>query len=326
MAIASQLPHRILFALRRLLHLFKPLRGVIPRALRRILARLAFIWSILGTKLGFRQKGIGKPPSSSQDDESRITKAPEDRIRSEHTEQAEISRSESGSTSYTLIEQGEVISFDDVAFSAYPFPGNIRATRSTNSLANSHRSAHNLTTTVNNASRSSQHVGSKHSYHSGNSNYSGSVYSRGRTTATPYLHQTSREFPGWQKSTPTQPTATPHRKRTMSTPNLEVISPMDDMSPTGNGEVDSLRIPPTGLFPKDDMSPTGNGEVDSLRIPATRSSLIDDMSPTRNGEVDSLRIPTRSATPMVMSLDEPRISPRMPEDFAKRRYEERPRM
>jgi len=234
MAIASRLP-QILFALRRLLvHLVKLLRGLIPRALRRILARLAFIWSTLRTKFGFRQKGIGKPPSSSQDDESRITKA------RTHTELAEISRSESGSTSYTLIEQGEIISLDDVAFSAYPFPGNIRATRSTHSLTNSHRSAQNLATTVNNASRSSQYLGSEHSYNSRNSNDSGSVDSRGRTTAGPYLHQPSRHFPGWQQTTPT-----PHRQATMSTPDLQVVSPIDDMSPTGNGEVDSLRIPVT---------------------------------------------------------------------------------
>jgi len=268
MAIASRLP-QILFALRRLLvHLVKPLRGLIPWALRRILARLAFIWSTLRMKFGFRQKGIGKPPSSSQDDESRITKARKDRTQCKHTEQAEISRSESGSTSYTLIEQGEIISLDGVAFSAYPFPGNIRATRSTQSLAKSHRSAQNLAITVNNASRSSQHLGSEHSYNSRNSNDSGSVYSRGRTTAAPYLEQPSRDFPGWQQTTPT-----PHRKHTMSTPNLEVISP------------------------------TGNGDVDSLRIPATRS-----------------------ATPTFMPLDESRISPRMPEEFAVRRYDERPRM
>ena len=297
MAIASRLP-QILFALRRLLlHLIKPLKGPIPRALRRILARLAFIWTILRTKLGFRQKGIGKPPSPSQDDESRITKARKDETQSKHTEQAEISRLEFGSTSYTLIEQGEIISLDDVAFSAYPFPGNIRATRSTNSLANSHRSAQNL------ASRSSQHLGSEHSYNSRNSNDSGSVYSRGRTTAAPYLHQPRRDFPGWQQTTPTQITPTPHRKHTMSTPSLEVISPIDDISPTGNGEVDSLRIPATGLSPTDDMFPAGNGEGDSLRIPATRS-----------------------ATPVFMLLDEPRISPRMPECFQGHRYDNRPRM
>ena len=319
MAIASRLP-QILFALRRLLlHLVKPLGGVIPRALRRILARLAFIWSILRTKLGFRQKGIGKPPSSSQDDESRITKARKDRTQSEHAEQAEISRSESGSTSYTLIEQGEIISLDDVAFSAYPFPGNIRATRSTQSLANSHRSARNLGTTVNNASRSSQHLGSEHSYNSRNSNDSGSVYSRGRTTAGPYLHQRSRDFPGRPQATPT-----PHRQATMSTPDVEIISPIEDTSSTGNGEVDSLGIPAARLSPMDDMSPTGIGGVDSLRIPATRSSPIYDMSPTGSGEVESLRtLATRSATP---ALGDPRISPRMPEDFAERRYNERPRM
>ena len=298
MAIASRLP-QILFALRRLLlHLIKHLRGLVPRALRRILARLAFIWSILRTKLGFGRKGIGKPPSSSQDDESRITKAQKERAQSKHMEQGEISRLESGSTSYTLIEQGEIISLDDVAFSAYPFPGNIRATRSTNSLANSHRSAQNLATTVNNGSRSSQHIGSKHSYHSGNSNDSGSVYSHARTTAAPYLHQLSRHFSGWQKTTPT-----PHRKRTMSTPNLEVISPIDEMSPTDNGEVGSLRIPATGLSPTGDRFPAGNVEVDSLRIPSTRS-----------------------ATPLFMLLSESRISPKMPEEFADRRYKERPRM
>jgi len=244
MAITSWLPQTTV-ALRRLLQLLEPFRGLIPLVLRRILGRLAFIWSILRTKLGFRRRGIGKPPSSSQDEESRITKVRKDRTRSKHTEQAETSRLESGSTSYTLIEQGEIISLDDVAFSAYPFPGNIRATRSTHSLANSHRSAQNLATTVNNASRSSQHLGSEHSYNSRNSNDSGSVYSRGRTTAAPYLEQPSRGFPGWQKTTPTQTTPTPHRKHTMSTPNLEVISPIDDMSPTGNGEVDSLRIPAT---------------------------------------------------------------------------------
>ena len=29
----------------------------------------------------------------------------------------------------------------------------------------------------------------------------------------------------------------------MSTPNLEVISPIEEMSPAGNGEVHSLRVP-----------------------------------------------------------------------------------
>ena len=263
MAIASR-PPQVFVALRRLLlHLFKLLRGLIPRAHRRILARFAFIWSILRTKLGFRQKGIGKPPSSSQDDESRITKPQKDRTGSKHTEQAEIARLESGS--YTLVEQGEIISLDDVAFSAYPFPGNIRATRSTHSLANSHRSAHNLTTTANNASRSSQHLGSEHSNHSEISNYSGSVYNSGWTAAAdPYLHQPSRVFAGQQT------TLTPLRRSTMSTPNLEVISP------------------------------TGDGEADSLRIPAIRL-----------------------AAPVFMPS---RISPKMPEDFAGRRYDERPRM
>ena len=273
MAIASWLP-QITLALRRLLRLLESSRGLIPLVLRRILARLAFIWSILRTKLGFRRRGIGKPPSSSQDDESRISKARKDRTQSKHTEQAETSRLESGSTSYTLIEQGEIISLDDVAFSAYPFPGNIRATRSTHSLANSHRSAQNLATTFNNASRSSQHLGSEHSYHSANSNDSSSVDRHGRTGAAPYLHQPSRDFPGWQQATPT-----PHRQHTISAPNLEVISPIENMSPTGNGEVDSLRIPAT-----------------------------------------------RSATPVFMLLDEPRISPRMPECFQGHRYDNRPRM
>ena len=121
-----------------------------------------------------------------------------------------ISWLESGSTSYTLIEQGERISLDDVAFSVSSFPraGNIRATRSTpwHSLANSHPSAHNLAITINNVFPSSQHLGLQHSYHSGNLNYSNSVYTRGRIITTPYLHQPSRDFPGWQ-----QTTTTPHR-------------------------------------------------------------------------------------------------------------------
>lgn len=243
--MASQLPQLFLALRRLLLHLFKALRSPIPRALRRILARLAFIWSILRTKLGFRQKGIDKPPSSSQDDESRTSKAGKDRTQSKYHEQAEISRSESESTSYTLVEQGEIISLDDVAFSAYPFPGNIRATRSTNSLANSHRSGHNLALSVNNASRSSQHLGSEHSHHSRNSNYSNSVHSHDRTTTSPHLNKPSRDYPGWHQSTPV-----PHRQHTISTPNIvEVISPIEDMSPTGNGEVDSLRIPTRSATP-----------------------------------------------------------------------------
>ena len=270
MAIASWLPQTTL-ALRRLLQLLEPFRGLIPLVLRRVFAQLAFIWSTLRTKLGFRRGGIGKPPPSSQDDESGITKARKDRTRSKHTELAENSRLGSGSTSCTLIEQGEIISLDDVAFSAYPFPGSIRATGSTHSLANSHRSAHNLATTVNNASRSSQHLGSEHSYYSRNSNDSGSVDRHDRTGAAPYLHQPSRDFPGWQQATPA-----PHRQRTISEPNVEVISPIED------------------------MSPTGNGEVNGLRIPATRSEFT--------------------------LLSESRISPRMPEGFAGRRYYERPRM
>jgi len=269
MAIASWLPQTTL-ALRRLLQLLEPFRGLIPLVLRRILGRLAFIWSISRTKLGFRRRGIGKPPLSSQDDESRITKARKDRTRSKHTEQ----RLESGPTSYTLIEEGEIISLGDVAFSAYPFPGSIRATRSTHSLANSHRSGQSLVTTINNASRSSQHLGSEHSYHSRNSNDSGSVDRHSRTGAAPYLHQPSQDFPGWQQATPT-----PHRQRTISEPDLEVISPIEDVFPTGNGEVDSLRIPST-----------------------------------------------RSATPVFTPLGESRISPRMPESFQGRRYDERPRM
>ena len=165
MAIASQLPH-IFLSLHPLIHLFKSLRGLVPRALRPILRQLAFTWSILRTKLSFRQKGIGKRPSS-QDDESGISKAPKDSTQSKHREQANISWLESGSTSYTLIEQGERISLD-VAFSVSSFPGNIRATRSTHSLANSHPSAHNLAITINNVFPSSQHLGLQHSYHSGN--------------------------------------------------------------------------------------------------------------------------------------------------------------
>jgi len=239
MAIAPWLPQTTL-ALRRLLQLLEPFSGLIPLVLRRILGRLAFIWSILRTKLGFRRRGIGKPPSSSQDDESRITKARKDRTRSKHTEQAETSRLESGSTSYTLIEQGEIISLDGVAFSAYPFPGNIRSTRSTHSLANSHRSSQNLVTTVNNASRSSQHLGSERSYHSRDSIDSGSVNRYGRTEVAPYLQQPSRDFPGWQQATPT-----PHRQHKISEPDLQVIPPIEDVSPTGNGEADNLRIPAT---------------------------------------------------------------------------------
>jgi len=265
MAIASWLP-QIFLSLRRLLQLLKSFRGLIPRALRRILARLAFIWSVL-------RRGVGKPPSSSQDVERRTSKARKATTQSNHAKQGEVSRLQPESTSYTLIEQGKKISLDDVALSAYPFPGNIRATRS-HSLTSSHRSAHNLATTVSNASRSSQHLGSEHSYHSRKSNDSDSVYSRGRTTAGPYLHQPSQDSPGWQVTDPT-----PHRLHTVSTPNLEVISPIADMSPTGNGEEDSLRIPAT-----------------------------------------------RSATPVLMPLDESRISPRMPEDFADRRYGDRPRM
>ena len=329
MAIASWLP-QIFLALRRLLQLLKSFKGLISRALRRIFARLAFIWSVLRTNLGFRRRGIGKSPSSSQDGECRTSNARKVTTQSNHAKQGEVSRFEPESISYTLIEQGKKISLDDVALSAYPFPGNIRATRShslgslhrsahnlattvnnssrssprrrsedstyhsgnlndsnraypfpsniratrsTDSLANSFRSVQNLATTVDNASRSSQHLESEHSYHSANSNYSGSVYSHGRTTAAPYLPQPSRDISGWQKTTPTR-----HRKPTMSTPNLEVISPIDDMSPTGNGEVDSLWVP------------------------------------------------TRSITPVFMPLDEPRISPRMPEDFSDRRYDERPRM
>jgi len=241
MAIASQLP-QLFFAFRRLLlHLFKPLRGLIPRALRRILGRLAFIWSILRTKLGFRQKRIDKPPSP-QDDESKLLKVRTDSTQSKHTEQAEISRLESGSTPYTLIEQGDIISLEDVAFSAYPFPGNIRATRSTHSLANSHRSANNLSISINNASCSSQHLGSEHSVRSGKSNHSNSRYSHGRTS--PYLHQPGRNFPRWQETTPV-----PRRQPTMSTPNLEVISPIEDVSPTGDAEVDSLRVPTSSATP-----------------------------------------------------------------------------
>ena len=274
MAIASQLP-QLFFALRRLLlHLFKPLRGLIPRALRRILRRLAFIWSILRTKLGFRQKRIDKPPSS-QDDESKLLKARKDSTQSKHTGQTEISRLESGSTPYTLVEQGDIISLDDVAFSAYPFPGNIRATRSTHSLSNSHRSGNNLSISINNASRSSQHLGSEHSVRSGKSNHSNSRYSHGRTS--PYQHHPGRNIPRWQETIPT-----PHRQPTMSTPNLEVISPIEEGSPTGDAEVESLRVPTTSA--------------------------------------------SRSASPVFTPLDEPLISPMMPEGFAGRRYDERPRM
>lgn len=198
-----------------------------------------------------------------------------DGTKSQRTEQGEIMRLESGSTSYTLIEQGEIVPLDDVAFSAYPFPGNIRATRSTHSLANSQRSArNNLAITVNNASRSSQHLGSEHSYHSGNSNYSNSISSYGRTTPAPYLQRPSRNFPAWQQTTPA-----PRRQQTMSTPNLEVISPIEDMSPRGDTQVESLHVP------------------------------------------------TRSATPVAfVPLDNRRISPRMPEGFAERRYDGRPRV
>jgi hypothetical protein len=240
MAIASWLP-QIFLSLRRLLPLLKSFRGLIPRALRRIRGQLAFIWSILRTKLGFRRRGIGKAPSSSRDDEPRTTKARKVATRSNHAEQGEVSRLEPESTSYTLIEQGKKISLDHVALSAYPFPSNIRATRSTHSLTSSLRSTHNLATTVNNASPSWPNFGSEHSYHLENPNYSNSIHSHGRTTAT-HLHQLSltQDFLDWQQTTPT-----PHRQHTMSTPNLEAIPPIEDMSPTSNGEVDCLRIPVT---------------------------------------------------------------------------------
>jgi hypothetical protein len=268
---SSWLP-QIFLAFRRLLQLLKSFKGLISRALRWILARLAFIWSVLRTNLGFRRRGIGKPPSSSQDGEPRTSKARKVATQSNRVEQGEISRLEPESTSYTLIEQGKKISLDHVALSAYPFPGNIGATRSIDRLPNSHRSARNLVTTVNNAFPSWPHLGSEHSYHLENSNYSNSAYSHGRTPTT-HLHQPTRDSSGWQQTIPT-----PHRQPTMSTPNLEVISPIEEMSPTGNGEVDSLRVP------------------------------------------------TRSAAPVFIPLGESRISPRMPEDFADRRYGERPRM
>jgi hypothetical protein len=271
MAIASWLP-QIFLALRRLHQLLKSFRGLIPRALQRIRGQLAFIWSILRTNLGFRRRGIGKPPSSSQDGEPRTSKARKVTTQSNHAEQGEVSRWEPESPSFTLIEQGKKISLDDVALSAYPFTGNIGATRSTDRLPNSHRSAHSLATRVDNSSRSWPHLGSEYSYELENSNYSNSIYSHGRRPAT-HLHQPTRDLPGCQGTTPT-----PHCQRTISTPNLEVTSPIEDMSPTGNGEVESLRVP------------------------------------------------TRSATPVFMPLGESRISPRIPEDFASRRYDHRPRM
>ena len=225
---------------------------------------LAFIWSILRTKLCFRQKGIGKPPSSSQDDEPRTSKVRKDTNQSNHAEQAEISRLKSGSTSYTFIEQGKKISLDDIALSAYPFPSNIGATRSTDSLPNSHQTAHNLATGVDNASHSWPDLGLEHAYQSENSNNPNSI-NHVRTTAT-HLLQPTRDHPAWQETTPT------HRRHTISTLNFEV------------------------------MSPTGNGEMDSLRIP------------------------TRSTTPVFTPLANPSILPRMPESFAIRRYDERPRM
>jgi len=267
MAIASWLT-QIFLALRRLLQLLKSFRGFIPRALRRIRGQLAFTWSFLWTDLGFRRRGIGKPPSSSQDGEPRTTKARKVATQSNRLEQGEISRLEPESTSYTLIEQGKKISLDDVALSAYPFPGNIGATRSTDRLPNSHQSTRNLATTVNNASRLWPHLGSDHLE---NSNYSNSIHSHSRTTAT-HLHQPTGDSPGWQQTTPS------HHQHIMSMPNLDVISPIEEISPIGNSDVDSLRVP------------------------------------------------TRSATPVIMPLGDSRISPRMPEDFADRRYNERPRM
>ena len=125
MAIALWLPH-IFLALRRLLQLLKSFKGLIPRALRRIRGQLAFVWSILRTKLGFRQRGIGKPPSSSQpqDGEPRTSKARKVTTQSNHVE-GEVSGLEPELTSYTLIEQGKKISLDDVALSAYPLSGQL---------------------------------------------------------------------------------------------------------------------------------------------------------------------------------------------------------
>ena len=271
MAIASKLP-QLFLALRRLLQLLKP--SSIPRALRRILGRLALIWSILRNKLGFRQQRIAKPPPSSQDDNPRKTEARQDTrtvTQPEHTEEAEISRLKPESIPLTLTEQGEIISLNDIALSAFPFPGNIRATRSTHSLVNSHRShpsVHNLAITrANNASRSSHRLGSDHSHHSGNSNYSSSI-----TNIATHLNQPSRDFPAWQQLT----VPSPHREDTP--PNVEVISPKEEAYPTGIAEMDSLHIP------------------------------------------------TRSATPAFKALDDPRILPKMPETFANRRYDGRPRM
>jgi len=251
MAIASWLP-QIFLAPHRLLQLLKSFRGLIPR---RILGGLAFIWTILWSKLGFRRRGIGKPPSSCQDGEPKTWKA---RKQYSHTEQGEVSRLEPESTSYTLIEQGKKISLDNVALSAYPFPGNMGATRSTDRLPNSHRSTHNLATSINNASRSWPHLGSEDSYHLESSNYSNTVYSHGRT-ATTHLHQPTRDSPGWQRTTPT-----PHSQHTIPEPNLEVIPPIEEMSPADNGEVDSLHVPTRSVTPV--FMPLGESRI-SPRTP-----------------------------------------------------------
>jgi len=243
MAMASWLPDLFLTLLR----LLKSLRGLIPRSLQRILGRLALIWSVLWTKLGFRKKVIRKPPSSSQDDQSRLSTTGKASAQSKHTEQpeAEISLLESGLTSYTLIEQGEMISLENVALSAHPFPANIGATHSTHSLPNLRRSANNhLSTCVNNASRSSRHLVSEHSLHSGNLNDSNSRYIHSRTTTSPYLHQPNRDFPHCQETTPT-----PHRQHMISTPNLEFVSPIEKIFPTGDAEVDNLRVPTRSASP-----------------------------------------------------------------------------
>jgi len=264
MAIASQLPQLIL-SLRRLLQFFKP--SLIPRALRRILGRLALIWSILRTKLGLGEKGITKPPSPSQGD-PRKRKAPKTVTRSKHTDQERIAQLESESISYTLTEQGEIISLDNVALSAYPFRGSIRSNRSTYSLPKSNRSSRNLSITRdNNASRSSQGL----SDYSGNSNHSTSIHGDSGTTRAAHLTQPSRDLPAWQQTLPT-----PHRQDTI--PGFEVIPPEEEGFPTDNADVGG---PP---------------------------------------------IPTRPATPAFKKLNNSHISPKMPETFANRRYQIRPRM
>ena len=142
MTAAPRWPY-ILASLRRLLlQALKQGAGLFSSALTRILRKLSFIWSICRSGFVRRQLGgKGGGPTSERSERVLSVSGKESAPR----QFQEIIRRDAlpeENRQYTLNPNGETISFDNVAFSLYPFKGDLHnASRSSQNLAAS-RQAH----------------------------------------------------------------------------------------------------------------------------------------------------------------------------------------